>query len=90
MIHRIECALHGAQEQTFVCRHLVESLRSGEKVGFCCSSEPRGYAWCNACEEVRIGEGGKTGEWNDRSEAFAKVTLLCGACYDEIRKLNLG
>ena len=90
MIRRVECAKHGPQEETFVCCHLVESLRTRKKVGFYYSSEPRGDAWCEACEEVRIREGGETGNWNDRSEAFADIKLLCGACYDEVRKLNLG
>jgi hypothetical protein len=88
MIERIECSEHGAQEATYVCCHLAESLHTGEKVGFFYASEPRGDAWCTACEEVRIREGGDTGDWNDRSEAFAKIKLLCGACYDKVKKLN--
>jgi len=46
---------------------------------------PRGDAWCSACEEVRVREGGSTGDWNERSEAFAGIKLLCGACYDRLR-----
>jgi hypothetical protein len=37
-----------------------------------------------ACEEVRQQEG----EWNDRSEAFAKITLLCAGCYEVVKQRN--
>ena len=84
----MESSVHGTQEITFVCRHLAESLRTGTKVGFFWASEPRGDAWCTECENVRISEGGESGDWNERSEAFAQIKLLCGACYDAVRKLN--
>jgi hypothetical protein len=28
------------------------------------------------------------GEWNDESEGFAKVSLMCGACYDRAKAMN--
>jgi hypothetical protein len=83
-----KCEEHGTQEETFVCKHLRQSLRTGEKVGFYWASEPRGDAWCEACEQVRLAEGGATGDWNERSEAFAQITILCGLCYDRVRALN--
>ena len=66
----------------------MHSLATRKAVGFFFASEPRGDAWCAACEAVRIKEGGSTGEWNERSEAFASIKLVCGTCYDEIRKLH--
>lgn len=86
MANVVQCGEHGQQEETFVCRHLAQSLRSGGKVGFFYSSRPRGDAWCAACEEVRVREGGASGDWNERSEAFAGIQILCGACYDKVRK----
>jgi hypothetical protein len=83
------CQEHGPQEETFVCRHLAESLRTAQGVGFFWSSEPRGDAWCEASESVRIAEGGTDGEWNERSEAFAQMTILCGVCYDRVRAINI-
>ena len=85
----VECAQHGKQQATYVCRHLVESLRTGARVGYCCADDPgnpRPDAWCSACEE-RIQATG--GEWTDESEPFAGVTLLCGACYDKAKKQNM-
>jgi hypothetical protein len=84
----VECAEHGSQEETFVCKHLVLSLKTLRPVGFYLSSEPRGDAWCHACEEVRIANGGPNGDWNDRSEEFAGIQILCGACYDKVKALN--
>jgi hypothetical protein len=88
MIDVINCQTHGPQEETFVCEHLVKALDTGEMVGFFWSGEPRGDAWCSACEEVRIREGGITGDWNERSEKFAKIKILCGACYDQLRVMH--
>jgi hypothetical protein len=88
MAEHVECAEHGRQDGTFVCQHLLRSLGTRERVGFFFTSSPRGDAWCAACEEVRIREGGDSGDWNDRSEAFAGVKLICGACYDEVRRLH--
>jgi len=89
MVDTFECSEHGPQQATSVCCHLVESLSTRKQVGFYFASEQRGDAWCAACEEVRIGEGGKSGDWNDRSEAFANVQMLCGLCYDKVRALNV-
>ena len=86
----IECAEHGSQQATFVCQHVVQTLRDGIPRGFWCSEEspenPRPDAWCNECE-ARVQEAG---EWNDENEAFAAVTLLCGACYDRVLAMNQG
>jgi len=85
---RIDRDRHGAESATFVCRHLAASLCSREPVGFVAaqtSAQPRPDAWCSACETKRLELGG---EWCEESEAFAGITLLCAACYDEVRSLN--
>ena len=86
----IECAEHGVQPATFVCQHLAESLRTGNPVGFHDSGNPdtpRPDAWCSACNEMLLSTGG---EWTDESESYAGVTLICGACYDAAKALNMG
>lgn len=84
----VECALHGPQQATFVCRHVVQSLRDDQPRGFWTSEvsldNPRPDAWCTECEELV----NRVGEWNDATEAFAGVTLLCGACYDRAREMD--
>ncbi len=85
----VECCTHGKQQATYVCQHIVQTLKDGKSRGFW-SAEPeqgneRPDSWCTACEEMVNSLGG---EWNDESEAFAGVTLLCGACYDRAKELN--
>jgi hypothetical protein len=41
-------------------------------------------AWCNECEKVRQIQGG----WDDVSEAFAGVTMICDACFEDARRRN--
>jgi len=79
---KIKCGLHGLQEETFVCQHIVESLHTGIPVGFHWPSEhkvPRPDAWCSDCEAARIEAGG---DWTPEVEDKIKVKHLCGACYD--------
>jgi hypothetical protein len=88
-VNTIDCEQHGQQPETFVCQHIVESLQTGNQVGFWWASEhgnPRPDAWCTACNEL-VREAG--GEWDDQTESFASVKLLCGACYDRAREHNL-
>lgn len=89
MTDLVQCAEHGSQEETYVCKHLVLSLRTKEVIGFYWSSKLRGDAWCATCEKVRIAEGGSSGDWNERSEAFADIKVLCAACYDRVRAINV-
>jgi hypothetical protein len=84
---KIQCETHGLQQETFVCQHLVQSLQTGIYCGFWCAEDPdnpRPDAWCNVCEELV----NKVGGWNDESEAFAGIKLLCGACYDRAKAIN--
>jgi hypothetical protein len=81
---QVVCDVHGATGPTYVCKHLV----TGKDLGFFAADETtseRPDAWCSRCEQVRIAEGG---EWNDRSESFAGITLICASCYDQARERN--
>lgn len=85
----VECTTHGTQQATFVCRHIVDGVRTRESVGFWTSRDPdnpRPDAWCTECQALVQATGG---EWTDESEAFAGVTLLCGTCYDDAKRHDL-
>ncbi len=87
-VRTVTCPEHGEQQMTFVCSHLADSLQSGESVGFFWHADPenpRGDAWCQACEDYAAANGG---EWNEKTEIFAKVTVLCGACYDRVKEIS--
>ena len=87
-IKYIECCEHGKQQETFVCQHTVQSLRDHEPRGFWWSSEnpdnPRPDARCSKCEDLV----NQTGTWEGKAEKFAGIKILCGACYDNAKKLN--
>ena len=81
---RVHCEAHGECRATFVCQHLVR----GRGLGFCeADRKPgsaAGSAWCSECERVRVQQGG----WDDISEGFAKVTMICDACFEAARRRN--
>lgn len=83
---KVECGKHGATTATYVCQHLVK----GEKLGFNQGYDPDNPddlypdAWCDECNKVLEDEG----EWNDKSEGFAGIKLLCSHCYEETRERN--
>src|SRR6476620_7857929 len=82
----IACDRHGPSYTTFICGHLVK----GHALGFCEANDPgnpRPDAWCNECERVLMDE--EKGQWNDRSEAFADIHVVCANCYDEVRRRNV-
>ena len=85
----VECCDHGKQQATYVCQHIVQTLRDGKLRGFWSAEAEAGNtrpdSWCSACEDVVSKAGG---EWDDESEEFAGVTLLCGACYDRAKAMN--
>ena len=79
----VACPDHGQSYATFVCQHLVK----GKGLGYFCAddkSDPCPDAWCGACDRMREKERG----WNDRSEAFAKVTMICAGCYQTVKARN--
>ena len=86
-VRKITCSVHGLQEETFVCQHIVESLSTGIPVGFNWppdQDKPRPDAWCAACERARIEAGG---DWTPEVEKKLGVKLLCGACYDYAKSI---
>lgn len=83
----MECARHGQQRPAFMCQHLLD----GERLGFFqpddppTADEPWEQAWCEACELIRMRAGG----WNDESESFAAVKLVCHGCFQLARARNI-
>lgn len=84
---KLKCGIHGWQERTFVCQHIVQSLHTGIPVGFHWSggqTDTRPDAWCSACEQARIEVGG---DWTPEVVEKLGVKLLCGACYDYAKSI---
>jgi len=77
----IKCGTHGKQETTFVCAHIIQSLKDGEERGFCWNKSDGDFqALCSVC--------------NDLSEdEFQKiqadiVNALCFGCFQDAAALN--
>ena len=85
------CHVHGRQQQTYVCQHIVEGLRARRRVGFFWTmhdpDNARPDAYCTACKE-RVRETG--GEWIGEALEHLQPKVLCGACYDAAKHFNLG
>lgn len=87
----IECDEHGKNKMAFVCHHFLEKQNIGwnendesdfdedDEFSDCIS------AWCNECEEYRLENDG----WDEESEKFAGITLVCEACALKFKKANL-
>ena len=86
--YSVTCATHGARRAAFVCQHLNKDTYTGFHEPF--ESDPQieedddYQAWCDECEKVRLREG----EWNDVSEGFAKIRLICDQCFFQIKARN--
>jgi hypothetical protein len=83
----VHCPRHGERRPTFVCQHLVR----GSGLGFYTPNRPHTEeesdeqaAWCSDCERVRQEQGG----WNDVSEGYAGVTMICDMCFEAARIRN--
>ena len=80
---KVDCVEHGLLRPTFVCRHLLD--RTG--VGFNTPDDPPDsewpfkQAWCDECDKMLM----RVGEWNDESEGFAGITMICENCYEKRR-----
>ena len=87
-MNEVRCDEHGLSTETFVCGHILTSLKTGVPCGFVytsleASDEPNAY--CDACDEM-LQKGG--GEWNDALEARAGFKLLCYECFVKAARLN--
>jgi len=84
----VTCATHGEARAAFVCQHLNKDKPTGFHEPI--ESDPLieqedGYqGWCDECEKVRVQEG----EWNEVSEGFANIKMICSHCFFEIKRRN--
>lgn len=89
--NKVECCDHGPRNRAYVCQYLVNSEFKGFWESFD-SDSTKIYnndelnAWCDECDKILLEEG----EWNDISEAFARITLICDVCFFKMKKLNGG
>ena len=85
--HDIHCDTHGKRRTAFVCHHLFISIQDKQPRGFFWSRDEDGCinAYCNECDHYLETHGG---EWNETTEAFADIKLVCESCASVAAKLN--
>jgi hypothetical protein len=87
----IECATHGHTEPALICHHLVDNGRTQALGFYQADIDPDNRewgdlnAWCGQCDAMLESEG----EWNDASEAFADIKVVCIECYRAIYQAQL-
>jgi hypothetical protein len=85
----VTCESYGTSRAAFVCQHLNKDTYTGFHKAFQSNTliEPDDdyQACCDECRKMRLREG----EWNDVSEGFAKIRLICDQCFFEIKRRNL-
>lgn len=87
----ITCHTHGLQRTAFVCQHLDRVTRKGfhesleTQPGMELGEDEDFEAWCDECEQVRLKYNG----WDEESEKFANIKVVCEGCYFEMKKVNI-
>lgn len=84
---KAECKTHGAQRAAYVCQHLNVPAEEAKGRGFVAVRDDDGCinAWCDRCEAYLVANGN---EWNDKTERFANIRLLCESCAMERAEAN--
>ena len=81
-IPSVTCGTHGKQPQTFVCVHIIEAFKKGERSGFWWSRSEDGIwdAICTDCNNLSQEEFDALGPQN--------ITTLCLGCFEDAATLN--
>jgi hypothetical protein len=87
----VQCKTHGLQPQAMVCQHIVTGRLARERVGFFWTNQdpgnPRPDAWCADCQR-RVNK--TSGEWIGEALQHLEPRILCGECYDLVKRFHLG
>ena len=80
----IVCGTHGEVLPAYVCAHLAfsETAPLGFNQPDLDPGDTEAQAWCDGCDAVLE----KHGEWNEESEAFADIRLVCEFCFAALRE----
>ncbi|VAV91450.1 hypothetical protein MNBD_ALPHA06-1948, partial [hydrothermal vent metagenome] len=81
MSQMLTCGTHGEQPETFVCKHIVNSMKTGKEVGFFWSVDDGVYdAVCEKCNNM------SDKKWQAKSADLGR--LLCLGCFKVAAELN--
>ncbi len=78
---KLTCSTHGTQNQTFVCRHIIEGLTQGEPRGFYWGKEDGVFeAICDDCNELS--------EAAFNAQGVDIIESLCFGCFCDAAQMN--
>lgn len=78
---KIRCGTHGKQDETFVCRHIIDAVKE---------DEPRGFHW-NVADGVYQALCTDCNNMSDDEFAAAEadiIATLCFGCFQDAAALN--
>lgn len=87
---KVDCGEHGFSRPAYVCIHLNLEKPGGFNEAFDTyegmdlEEDDDFQAWCDDCEKIRIEYDG----WNEESEKFTVITLVCENCYFDLKDFN--
>jgi hypothetical protein len=78
----ITCTKHGKAEETFVCSHILASLKDGVGRGFFPAIDDEGgyQALCAKCDAM------SDADWENEGKDF--IEMVCLGCYRDAADLN--
>lgn len=81
MSELLTCGTHGKQPETFVCKHIIKSMKTGIEVGFLWSVKDGDYdAICHKCNEL------SAQQWQQQQNELGR--LLCLGCFKVAAEIN--
>jgi hypothetical protein len=93
MSEQVVCKKHGKMDYALVCCHLRDQTDDANPIEYYRATDESTSetsdvenVWCKACDDVLLHEG----EWNDTSESFADVQVVCVSCLAAIKLRNIG
>ena len=83
----VQCRRHGETRPAYACAHSLASLKDGDARGLNYVRDEDGFynGWCSECDRFLLAHGGA---WNDETEGFAQIRLLCEGCFDQLIAMN--
>ncbi len=77
----LKCATHGRQKETFVCKHIIETMTDGEARGFCWGVNDKVHeAICDQCNNLSEADFSK--------QASDLIRPLCFGCFRQAAEFN--
>ncbi|MQX52029.1 hypothetical protein [Alcanivorax sediminis] len=90
-MEKVNCRIHGSSGYALVCQHLANQCSSDAPMTYYLAADDDSpdrsqveNAWCDECDKVLLREG----DWNDTSEAFASVKVICAQCFNDMKMKN--